>query len=106
MTTYTLFLYHVNSYEVANFTKTQALISIGIAKFCDCLSCRLWRIHIPDIVYKVHDRAAVAPEEEIELSCDDLTLGFRQGLSFPISEYCQYIFFVWLLFFINRRKYL
>ena len=80
VTTYTLFLYHVNSYEVANFTRTQARISIGIAKFCDCLSCRCWKIEIPAIVYKVQSRAAVAPEDYTQLSSDDLTLGFRQGL--------------------------
>ena len=44
MTTYTLFLYHVNPYESQNFTATEAKICKRMQEFFDFITLDLWRI--------------------------------------------------------------
>ena len=44
MTTYTLFLYHVNPYESQNFTATEAKICKKMQEFFDFITLDLWRI--------------------------------------------------------------
>ena len=47
VSTHTLFLYHVNSYESINFSKTEARISRILAKIFNFLCFGLWEIETP-----------------------------------------------------------
>ena len=53
VTTYTLFFYHVNSYESENFSRSEAMVSFVLAKLFNALSCGLWRIKIPASVLTI-----------------------------------------------------
>ena len=48
VSTHTLFIYNVSEYESKNFSKTEAKISIGLAKMFNAMSCTLWEIEIKD----------------------------------------------------------
>ena len=82
VTTHTLFLYHVNSYESPNFTRGQALVSVGIAKFCNVLGCGLWRITVPYSVSKIASKKYVVSPDNPKVrppkfNHDELSLGFK-----------------------------
>ena len=47
MTTHTLFLYHVNSYESQNFSKSEAKVSVGLSKFFNLCTFKMWEIDVP-----------------------------------------------------------
>ena len=53
VSTYTLFLYHVNSYESKNFSRTEANLSLLFTRFCNSLSCGLWEIQPPHYVLEI-----------------------------------------------------
>ena len=53
VSTHTLFLYHVNSYESKNFSRTEAKLSLLLARFCNALSCGLWEIEPPLYVLEI-----------------------------------------------------
>ena len=47
LSTHTLFVYHVNEYESKNFSKTEAKISVGLAKVINFMYGRVWEIDLP-----------------------------------------------------------
>ena len=47
LSTRTLFVYHVNEYESKNFSKTEAKISVGLAKVINFMYGRVWEIDLP-----------------------------------------------------------
>ena len=53
VSTHTLFLYHVNSYESINFSKTEAKISLIFAKYFNKVCFGLWRIEPPKCVLEI-----------------------------------------------------
>ena len=53
VTTHTLFLYHVNSYESENFSKSEASVSLVLAKLFNAITCGLWTINVPETVVKI-----------------------------------------------------
>ena len=55
MTTYTLFLYHVNPYESNNFTLTEAKICKKLAIFFDKITLNLWTIEEAAAIKKILD---------------------------------------------------
>ena len=42
-----MFMYHVNSYESKNFSKTEAKISIGLTKLFNIMTFKVWKINVP-----------------------------------------------------------
>ena len=48
ISTYTMFLYHCPEYEARNFSRTEARISRGIAKFFTAMACGYWNIDVPE----------------------------------------------------------
>ena len=85
VSTHTLFLYHVNEYESKNFSKTEAKISLGLAKFFNVINCYIWKIEPPNIVKKI----AHHPTDDIhkEFDHDSLSLGFK-FLSDMLNRLC------------------
>merc|ERR1711935_784874 len=68
-------LYHVNSYESANFSKSEATVSIVISKLFNVISFGLWRIEVPETVTKI----ARHPTDNIhkDFGHKELQLGFQ-----------------------------
>ena len=85
VSTHTLFLYHVNEYESKNFSKTEAKISLGLAKFFNVINCYIWKITPPEIVKQI----AHHPTDDIhkQFDHDNLSLGFK-FLSDMLNRLC------------------
>ena len=64
VTTYTLFLYHVNPYESKNFTTTEAKLCRKMAKFFDLITFDLWRIEEAKAITAILKKAKEAKEAE------------------------------------------
>ena len=75
VSTHTLFLYHVNSYESKNFSKSEAKISLFLAKIFNRLSCGIWDIEPPQLVIDITQH----PTDDLHLKfChEDLQHGFK-----------------------------
>ena len=75
LTTFTLFLYHVNEYESKNFSRMEAKCSIVMAKVVNAFTLRIWTVEPPAIVLKI----ASHPNAEIHRIFDheQLSLGFK-----------------------------
>ena len=97
ITTYTLFLYHLNSYETKNFSRTEAKISRFLAKCFTLITCYLWEVEVPETV----DEIADDPEDNIHkrFPHEDRLLGFQfladmlNRLTFSIITIAQLIAF-------------
>ena len=50
---YTLFIYHCACYECKNFSRTEAIISRGIANILAKCACGLWEIEVPENTEKI-----------------------------------------------------
>ena len=48
VTTHTLFIYHVNSYESKNFSKSEAKISVGLSKMFTYMTFKIWEVDVPE----------------------------------------------------------
>ena len=74
-TTYTLFLYHLNSYETKNFSRTEAKISRFLAKCFSLMTCYMWKVEVPETV----DEIADDPDDNIHkrFPHEDRLLGFQ-----------------------------
>ena len=48
VTTHTLFIYHVNSYESKNFSKSEAKISVGLSKMFTFMTFKIWEVDVPE----------------------------------------------------------
>ena len=46
--THTLFLYHVNSYESRNFSKSEAKVSMGLSKMFTFMTFKIWEVDVPE----------------------------------------------------------
>ena len=68
-------MYHVNSYESRNFSKSEAKISMYMAKCFSYMTFKIWKVDVPPIVMKIikHD------DDELHktFNHDDLLLGFK-----------------------------
>ena len=73
-TTHTLFLYHVNSYESGNFSKSEAKVGMYLAKFFNCTTFGLWEIEVPPKVMEIVEHEGDEIHKTFEH--DDLKLGF------------------------------
>ena len=51
MTTYTLFIYHIKTYESKNFSKFEAKLSVGLSNLLNVLSLKLWEIDAPQTAW-------------------------------------------------------
>ena len=73
MTTHTLFLYFVNSYESSNFSKSEAMISMKMSKMFTYMTFKLWEIDVPETVQRIADH----PTDDIskDFAHEDLQLG-------------------------------
>ena len=72
ISTHTLFLYLCPEYEARNFSRTEARISRGIAKFFTKIACGMWNIDVPDNTNTIADKG-----DEIEVGVEDLQLGLK-----------------------------
>ena len=70
-----LFLYHVNSYESRNFSKTEARISMYIAKFFTYITFKLWEVDVPPKVMEIIEHEG--DEIHKTFQHDELSLGFK-----------------------------
>ena len=70
-----MFLYHVNSYESRNFSKTEAKISMNMAKFLNCITFKLWEIEVPSKVIEIVRHEGDELHKTFEHH--DLSLGFK-----------------------------
>ena len=68
VSTYTLFLYHCAEYEAINFSRTEARISRGIAKFFTIMACGNWNIKVPDNTNKLGTVAAIEKKKNSVLT--------------------------------------
>ena len=50
VSTLTSFLYHISYYELINFSRSEALVSIWLARCFSILTCYTWRIEVPSPV--------------------------------------------------------
>ena len=75
VTTHTLFLYFVNSFESSNFSKTEAIISLKLSKVFNYVTLKLWEIDTPETVQRIADH----PTDEIhkDFEHEELLLGFQ-----------------------------
>merc|ERR1739838_1288584 len=75
VTTHTLFLYHVNSYESQNFSKSEASVSLVLAKLFNVITYGLWTIKVPETVVKIANH----PTDYIQrdFNHEHLQLGFQ-----------------------------
>ena len=75
MTTHTLFLYFVNSFESANFSKTEAVISLKLSKAFNVMTLKLWEIDPPETVLRIANH----PTDEIhkDFEHEERLLGFQ-----------------------------
>ena len=97
ITTYTLFLYHLNSYETKNFSRTEAKISRFLAKCFTLMTCYLWEVEVPETV----DEIAEDPLDNIHkrFPHEDRLLGFQfladmlNRLAFTFITLAQFISF-------------
>ena len=55
ITTYTLFLYHLNSYETKNFSRREAQVSRFLAKCFNLMTFHLWEVEVPETVNEIAD---------------------------------------------------
>ena len=69
ISTYTMFLYHCPEYEARNFTRTEARISRGIAKFFTAMACGHWNIDVPE------NTNNIARKKEIQIDDKDAQMG-------------------------------
>merc|ERR1739838_279032 len=53
VTTHTLFLYHVNSYESQNFSKSESKVSVGLSKMYSYMSFNMWVVDVPPKVLAI-----------------------------------------------------
>ena len=65
----------MNSYESKNFSKSEAVISVWMAKVFNVLSLGLWKLSVPSTIQKIADH----PTDDIhkDFSHEDLSLGFK-----------------------------
>ena len=75
VTTHTLFLYHVNSYESGNFSKSEAKACMYLAKFFTLMTCKLWEIEVPEKVREIVEHEGDELHKTFEH--DELALGFK-----------------------------
>ena len=68
VSTYTLFLYHCAEYEAINFSRTEARISRGIAKFFTKMACGNWNIEVPENTNKLGTVAAIEKKKNSVLT--------------------------------------
>ena len=75
LSTHTLFVYHVNEYESKNFSRTEAKISLGIAKVLNFIYRCTWQIDPPKVVLEICNH----PTDDIHCHYehDDLHLCFQ-----------------------------
>ena len=83
LTTFTLFLHHINEYDSKNFSKTEAKISVFIARLLNLLCCRIWVIEPPGIVTKI----ASHPTDDIHVEFDHEQ--DRVLFKFLVNEICR-----------------
>ena len=72
ISTHTLFLYHCPEYEARNFSRTEAKISRGIAKFFTKIACGMWYIEVPQNTITIADKG-----DEAEVDVEGLQLGMK-----------------------------
>ena len=72
ISTHTLFLYLCPEYEARNFSRTEARISRGIAKFFTKIACGMWDIDVPENTNTIADKG-----DEIEVDIEHLQLGLK-----------------------------
>ena len=72
ISTHTLFLYLCPEYEARNFSRTEARISRGIAKFFSKIACGMWDIDVPENTNTIADKG-----DEIEVDIEHLQLGLK-----------------------------
>ena len=75
ITTYTHFLYYLNSYETKNFSRREAQVSRFLAKCFNLMTCYLWEIEVPETVTNI----AEDTEDNIHkrFPHEDRLLGFQ-----------------------------
>merc|ERR1739838_1230648 len=75
VTTHTLFLYHVNSYESQNFSKSEAKVSVGLSKMFTFMTFKIWEIDVPPKVQEIVDHEGDEVHKSFEH--EDLLHGFQ-----------------------------
>ena len=75
VSTHTLFIYHVNSYESRNFSKSEARIALGLSRFFNAICCGVWEIEPPSLVIEITEH----PTDDLHTKFDheDLQHGFQ-----------------------------
>ena len=75
ITTYTHFLYYLNSYETKNFSRREAKVSRFLAKCFNFLTYYLWEVEVPETVNEI----AEDTEDNIHkrFPHEDRLLGFQ-----------------------------
>ena len=53
ISTHTLILHHVHSYESNNFSKTEATFALGMTRFLNAICCGMWVIEPPSTVVQI-----------------------------------------------------
>ena len=66
VTVVTLFFYHISGYELINFSRTEARISIALATFFTKITFGLWVIEVPTEVQKIE--ADVSDQRHLQFS--------------------------------------
>ena len=68
-------MYHVNSYESGNFSKSEAKISMYMAKFFTYITFKLWEVDVPPKVMEIIEHEG----DDVHKTFDheDLALGFK-----------------------------
>ena len=84
-------MYHVNSYESKNFSKTEAKVSIGLSKFFNVMTFKIWKINVPEKVQEIADHEGDEIHKTFEH--DDLLLGFRF-----LADMINRLFFIIVVF--------
>ena len=69
---HTLFLHHCPEYEARNFSRTEARVSRGIAKFFTKMACGFWDIDVPEKTNHIADKG-----DEVEVDIEELQFGMK-----------------------------